>query len=289
MSSLRLIRDRLNAVRNIKKVTTAMELVAGSRLHKAQAKATQIRPYLLGMKTLLAKICVSSDLTLRQESRLKESRLKESRQNQKIGVVIIGSDRGLCGAHNSTLFHAAEHFLKDHDPQMIELILFGYKASCHFRSKKWTICQEILDWGGKLPFARVQELSNAWFHRFTEGHFKELWVIYTHFSSILVRPVQIEKFLPFTQENNLPYGREYIFETAPDTLYCELLPRYLSSKVQSILNESYASELAARALAMKSASHNAQEKIEDLTQLRNKVRQEGITREMLEITSGAMH
>lgn len=279
MPSLRAIRDRLDAVLNIQKVTSAMELIASSRLHRAQAKAIRIRAYLMAMKTLLAKVSRSSDLAMQLGKK----------QVKKTGVIIVSSDRGLCGSYNNAIFHAADQFLKSYEAGAVELILFGRKASQLYRHRPYKIREEILDWGGKLPFEKIDQLSDEWFRLFQVDALDEIWLIYTHFVSILTRQVTIERFLPLArlEDEGMSLKMEYIFETNPAQIYTELLPRYLSSKVQSVLNEAYASELAARALAMKSATHNAEEKIGDLTQLRNKVRQEGITREMIEITTGA--
>lgn len=279
MPSLRAIRDRLDAVLNIQKVTSAMEIIASSRLHRAQSKATRIRPYLLAMKTLLAKVSRSSEIAIQLTKK----------EVKKTGVIIVSSDRGLCGSYNTALFHAADQFLKSYDSRVVQLILFGRKAIQHYRHRNYQIREEVVDWGGKLPFEKIDQMSDEWFRLFQTNALDEIWLVYTHFVSILTRQVTIERFLPLTklEDEEMNLKMEYIFETNPAQIYTELLPRYLSSKVQSVLNEAYASELAARALAMKSATHNAEEKIADLTQLRNKVRQEGITREMIEITTGA--
>lgn len=285
MTTLRAIRARLGAVKNIQKITRAMEMIAASRLHRAQAKAMRIRPYLAAMKTLLSKVSKSSALS-------KHPTLS-SKEVKKTALVVVSADRGLCGGYNMHILNAANTFLKKYDPAQIELILFGRKAIQHYRlNKKWSIREEISGWGGKLSFEEIEEISNQWFNLFMTSGIDEFWIIYTHFVNVLNRKVIIEKFLNL--ENLQPketsqdtFRDEYIFESDPTEIYEELIPRYLAAKVQSVLNEAYASELAARTFAMKAASSNAETKIGELTQLRNKVRQEGITKEMLEIATGA--
>ena len=279
MATLRMIRQRLVAVKNIQKVTRAMEAVAGSRLHRAQVKATQIRPYLSAMKTLLTKVSRSSDI----------DQGKARKEIKRTAFVVVTADRGLCGAYNSGVLHRAEQFLKKYTPQSVDLFLFGRKGGNHFRRQKWTVDTEVFDWGGKLPFDKITSLSNQWLQDYLSMKYDEVWILYTHFVNLLLREVRLERMLPLESFKDplkeIEGPSEYIFETNPLQIYHEILPRYLAAKLQSVLNESFASELAARAIAMKSATHNAEDKIVELTQLRNKVRQEGITKEMLEISN----
>lgn len=282
MNTLREIRKRLHAAGNIKQITKAMELVAAARLHRAQIKAAQSKLYADKMKQIKENIAkASSDFT---------HPLLEKRQVKKIGLVVISADRGLCGPYNTNVLAASDQFLKTQSTQPVDLILLGRKAIDYYQRRKMSVRYHMPDWSGKLPFSKVKSFANQLMTWFLLGELDEIWLIYTHYINIMHRKVVIEKFLnieiPKVDEEK-KIITNYIFEPNPSEIYAEILPRYLITKIQAALDDAYASELAARILSMRSATKNAEEMIERLTLVRNKVRQTGITKEMLEITSGA--
>jgi F-type H+-transporting ATPase subunit gamma len=205
----------------------------------------------------------------------------------KTGVIIVGADRGLCGSYNAAVFSAADRFLKSYKPENIDLILIGRKTINHYKRKHWPIRHEIREWGGKITFTQVKDLAYQLVQWFLSKDLNEIWLIYTHFISILSRKVVQEKFLGLEKPQVHEKEFYYIFEPNPTKIYAEILPRYTISKIQTVLDEAYASELAARAFSMRKATKNAEELIVELTLVRNKLRQSNITREIIEITTGA--
>ena len=214
--------------------------------------------------------------------------LIEKREMKKIGFIIVAGDRGLCGSYNYNVFSKAEKEFKKYNSSQIELILIGRKAIDYFSRKKWKIANKISDWGGKITFQQIENLTNQTLNQFLHGGLDEVWLIYTHYISISTREVIIEKFLNIEMEepveNNENQSLSYIFEPGVAEIFEQILPRYCIARLQSSLHESYASELAARIFSMRAATKNAEEMIETLTLVRNKVRQSSITRELLEIT-----
>jgi len=281
MATLRDIRKKIRSVENIKQITKAMEMVAAARLRRAQAKAEQSQPYASKMRQILQNLAsASTDFT---------HPLYEQREVKKTGLVVVAADRGLCGSYNTNLFLAADRFLKRYTPDRVELMAVGRKAVDYYRRRKWAIRHRVPEWGGKIAFPQVKTLANQLVSWFLLGELDEVWLVYTHFISIPSRKVVIEKFLniekPKTGEKQLT--SDYIFEPNPTEIYAEILPRYCVTKIQTVLDEAYASELAARMISMGAATKNAEEMIDHLTLVRNKARQASITKEMLEITSGA--
>lgn len=278
MSTLREIRKRLRSVENIKQITKAMEMVAAARLRRAQAKAEQSRPYILKMKDILENLASSSDC---------KHPLLEQRAVKKIGVFIIGADRGLCGSYNANIFSAADKFLKNYTPDTAELILMGRKAEEYYKHRPWKIRYQVDEEGEKQGVQQVKTLANQLVSWFLLRDFDEIWIVYTHFISIMSRKVMVEKFLNIGAPPKKKMTLSYIFEPSPEEIFAEILPRYCMGKLRTVFDESYASELAARIISMRTATKNAEEMIYTLTLTRNKVRQAGITKEMLEIITGA--
>lgn len=279
MTSLRDIRRRIQSVINVQQITKAMEMVAAARLRKAQAKAERSHRYSLEMDRILSNLIASSPDARHP--------LFIPRPIKKVGVVIISGDRGLCGAYHTNLFSYAEKFLKNYPKDKIELILVGKKAISAFAKKGYTIRQKVPDWGGKINLDGIEKLSNEWVRSYLSGELDEIRILYTHFINVLSRKIVEEKFLSLSRDAASSAPINYIQETAPEELYQQFLPFYLKSKVQTILDDAYAAELAARTFSMRQATNNAKEMLEQLILERNKIRQTGITREMIEITAGA--
>lgn len=281
MATLRDIRKRIRSVENIKQITRAMEMVAAARLRKAQARAEQAQPYARKMKQILENLASASAGF--------NHPLYQKREAKKTGLVVIAADRGLCGSYNSNLLQASDRFLRNYTPEQVELILIGRKAVDYYNRRKWKILHRIPEWGGKITYPQMKALSEQMVDWFVQKDLDEIWLAYTHFESIFTRKVVVEKFLNLekpAQSGSLAF-LDYIFEPDPGAIYAEILPRFCITKTVTILAEAYASELAARMISMGAATKNAKEMVDNLTLVRNKVRQAGITKEMLEITSGA--
>jgi F-type H+-transporting ATPase subunit gamma len=279
MNTLRDIRRRLKSVENIKKITDAMGRVAAARLHRAQTKAEQSIPYISKMKEILENLALG-DFT---------HPLLEQREVKKTGLVVISADRGLSGAYNTNILSTADNFLKKYSKDQIELILLGRKAIDYYRRRSWKVRYQKIGWGEKTTFHEIKNLTSQLVSGFLAGELDEIWLIYTHYISVMNRKVIVEKFLNIGKPH--PEKKtgflNYIFEPSAAEIFAEILPRYSVTRIQTALYEAYASELAARILAMRMASKNSEEMIDRLTLVRNKVRQSGITKEMIEISSGA--
>lgn len=281
MATLREIRNKLHSVQNIKKITQAMEMVAGARLRRVQLRTEKARPYLQELKLILNNLIESSDDLSHP--------LITPRPVKRVGLVVIGSDKGLCGSYNNNSIADANTFLKNYLPQDVDLYLVGHKIVNYYDRTKWNIKKRILDWSDKATPALIQALSHELQASFLGRHVDEIWVVYTQFHNIMTYKVMVEKLLhidiPAAETTALPTN--YIFQPNEQEVIAEILPRYCLCKLQLALYESFTSELAARIIAMRAATKNADEMVEELTLVRNKLRQTGITRELIEITSGA--
>lgn len=280
MGTLSHLRSQLHAIKNIKKITTSMEMVASARLRKAQIKAKKAQYFVKKTQEILTRLEKSS-------SDYKHP-LFQRRGSQKMGIVIVASDRGLCGSYNSRIFNRADQFLYSHAIQTTELILLGRKATQYYRKKEWKIHSEQMGWSGKISFTQIQELSDHLIEIFLSGEFDSIWIVYTKFENLMERATVCERFLPLGahSESSDPVPMlNYLFEPNLDEIYNAILRRYCINKIETVLDQSYASELAARIFAMKAAANNAAEMEESLTLEQNKVRQAAITREILETIS----
>lgn len=280
MATLRDIKRKLQSVKNIEKITQAMEMVAASHLRKAQAREQKSLPYYLKIKEILDNIVATADDLSHP--------LIVKREVKKTGFIVIAGDRGLCGGYNQAIFNATEKLLKKYPIEQVELFLVGRKAIEHFGWKEWKVLEEIPHWGGKITYSQIEEFTKKVIDYYLKGEVDEVWLIYTHFISVVTRKVAVEKFLNLdylkTKELKPPV---YIMEPDINEIFAEVLTRYCSTKMQAALNEAYISELAARIFSMRSATENAEERIQELTLVRNKIRQMSITRELIEITTGA--
>lgn len=279
MATLREITHKLHSIENVQKITQAMEMVAGVRLRRAHAQLDHARLYAQKLKDILDNLLSTSNLH--------HHPLLVKKDVQKIGVVIIAGDRGLCGSYNNSIFSSADKFLKEHNNS--ELMLLGHKAITYFSEKRWKIAHSVSDWGGKITYPQIEALSRLLIQQYTTGIFDEIWFIYSHFASMSSRITRIEKFLGIERvargQDGFKQAREYIYEPSAEAIIADVLSRYCTSKVLSALNEAYASELAARVIAMRAATKNAEKMSLELTLLRNRTRQTSITRELIEITS----
>ncbi len=283
MSTLRDLRQKILAVGNIRKITQAMELVAAARLRKAQVKAESARPYALKLNEILERLIAAAG----ELHHPLITSVNVTPEVKKIGLVVIAGDRGLCGGYNQGVFSAAEKFIQKHSSAQITLITVGRKSCEHFAKSRLNIAYKIPEWGGKITYLQIEEFSMSLIDFYLNGQFDEIWLVYTHFVNLMVREVLIEKFLNIETKASTEQKINYIFEPDAASIFAKLLPHYCITKIQSALNDAYAAELAARISSMRSATKNAQEMIEKLTLMRNKVRQAGITKELIEITSGA--
>jgi F-type H+-transporting ATPase subunit gamma len=289
MASTRDIRRRIKSVKNTAQITKAMQMVAASKMRKAQQSALAGRPYAALMNEVLAEVtCNAGDFS---------HPLTEKREGKKRGLIIISTDKGLCGALNSNLTREAAKRDKDNTV----FICAGRKAAQFIARTKRNLAAEFTYKDAPL-FSEARAISKFARDMFTRQEVDGVDILFTNFVSTLSQRPEVLPFLPvgeikgvtagvhgYAQPEKLLKGaNEFLFEPSADHVLGELLPHYLNFQVYQILLEAKASEHSARMVAMKNATDNAKQIIKDLTLEYNKLRQANITKELLEISSAAM-
>ncbi len=289
MPSTRDIRRRIKSVKNTAQITKAMQMVASAKMRKAQQSAIAGRPYAALMNSVLAEVTAGAGEFSHP--------LMEKREVKKRAVIIISTDKGLCGGLNTNLLREAAKF----DKNTTVFITAGRKASQFIARTKRELVAEFTYKDSPL-FSEARAISKFAQDLFLGGKVDRVDVLYTNFVSTLVQKPEVRSLLPLGEIKALEAGVdgageaaeltgkgiEYLFEPAAVTVLGNLLPHYLNFQVFQYLLEAKASEHSARMVAMKSATDNAKQMIKDLTLEYNKLRQANITKELLEITSAAM-
>ena len=282
MANLKDIRKRISSVKSTQQITKAMKMVAASKLKKAQDSVVQARPYSSKMSDVLASLAV----------RVKPGKhpLLERRDEKKVELLVITSDRGLCGGFNSNVMKAADAFLRDNNERLEEIVMsvVGRKARDYYRRRNWEFKNEELN-PGSAGFSQAEAIARPIIDRYVEGEIDAVYVAYTEFQSAMTQHVVVKRLLPLEPktlaEDEVPV--EYLYEPSEDALLADIIPRYIYTQVFSMLLESIASEHGSRMTAMDSATNNATEMTAKLTLLYNRARQAAITTELMEIVSGA--
>jgi len=289
MPSTRDIRRRIKSVKNTAQITKAMQMVAASKMRKAQLAAIAGRPYATLMNSVLAEVVASAgDFT---------HPLTEVREVKKRAVIVISSDKGLAGALNSNLLREAAKF----DKNTTVYVTAGRKASQFVARTKRQLAAEFTYKDAPL-FAEARSISKFARDLYSKGDVDQVDILYTNFISTLNQKPEVRPLMPITEIKGVTAGvlgeegsevlkagtTEFIFEPGAPAVLGALIPHYLNFQVFQILLEAKASEHSARMVAMKNATDNAKQLIKDLTLEYNKLRQANITKELLEITSAAM-
>lgn len=289
MPSTRDIRRRIKSVKNTAQITKAMQMVAASKMRRAQQAALSGRPYAELMNKVLAEVSAGAGEFSHP--------LIEQGSGEKRALIVISSDKGLCGGLNSNLFREASKAPKE----STVFISAGRKASQFLARTKRDLAAEF-SYKDAPQFAEARAISKMAQDMFLKGEVSGVDVLFTNFISTLVQKPEIKTFLPIGEIQGIEAGvdgessekalekgnTEFLFEPNPQDVFGNLLPHYLNFQMYQFLLESKASEHSARMVAMKSATDNAQQLIKDLTLEFNKLRQSMITNELLEITSAAM-
>jgi len=281
MATLRDIKRRIRSVQNTQQITKAMEMVAASKLRRAQSRVLAARPYARGMDAMLENLA-----PLAAEA---GHPLFAARPVARRLLVVMGADRGLCGSYNANLFRTAESHLRSTEGRGTRLFLLGRKARDYFKRRRYDVLEARTDLPAEARLETARTLSQRLQELFLGGEVDAVDLQYTQFVSLLSRRVVREGFLPVASRDAAAAApvRDYLFEPAPRALLGELLPRYATTKLLQALAESLASEHAARMVAMSAATKNAGEMIDALVLKRNRLRQAGITKELAEIVGGA--
>ncbi|MCH7691600.1 MAG: ATP synthase F1 subunit gamma [candidate division Zixibacteria bacterium] len=283
MATLREVKKRIKTVVSTRRITSAMEMVAASKLRRAQQKIEQTRPYSQKMDEMLQHLAAGSSGDISHP-------FFEQRDPKKRTLVLVTSDRGLCGSFNSNVIRRAVNWLREEGLPEVEIVTVGKKGNDLLKSRQWEIINNFSDWGGQLNYSKAQDLVDFLTQRFVSGETDSIHLVYTQFISTVKYKIVIEPYLPLTRpESGEGAGirSEYIFEPTPESIYESLMPSYALTKMVTVLVDSFAAEHGSRMVAMGNATSNAGEMVDDLTLLYNKTRQAQITKELLEVISGA--
>ena len=283
MASQREIRRRINSARNIKQITRAMQFVAASKLRRAQDSVLAARPYRDTLDEVIADL--ATVLSGEDHPLLAEHDLE--REHNRL-IVVMTSDRGLAGALNTNTIRFIAREITEHAGD-IKVVTVGRKGRDAMRRARVPIAAHFEGFGDRPSFADVLPIARLITDDYVGGAYDRVDVVYSRFVSTLVQKPVLDQLLPVEPAEDttgIP-GNQFLFEPNPADFLRALLPRYIATRLYQAVLESKASEESSRMVAMKNATENAQELIEDLTLSYNKVRQANITREMVEIASGA--
>lgn len=292
MGSLKAIRNRVRSVTNTQKITHAMKLVAAARLRRAQEAAEASRPYAERMQDVIATLASSVDPSYSPLFRKEETA-------ERTLIIVLSSDRGLCGGFNSTLFRRTLDFMRRNQALLgeVEVGAVGRKGRDFIRREDLT---QPEDWETREALASIElarELTHSAVEKFIAGDYDRVYFAYNHFESALTQTPIFEQLLPLDPEafgaeqsegeGDAALGPDYIYEPSREALLDVLLPQFIDTRAYAALLESQASELGARMTAMDNATNNANDLIESLTLQMNRARQAIITTELSEITAGS--
>lgn len=283
MATLREVKKRIRSVVSTKRITKAMEMVAAAKLRRAQQRVEQARPYSEKLDLMLSNLAAAATEELAHP-------FFEEREIKRKTLVVIASDRGLCGSYNANIIRQSENWLKENSEFQPELIIVGKKMNDYFKRRQWPIVEFFGDWNGLLQYDKARDIVKLATDRFIKGETDEITLVYTQFISMVKYKVNQNKYLPIARpevDEDAAFNVDYLFEPNPAAIYNSLLPNYATSKMIMAIAEAIASEHGSRMMAMSNATTNAEEMVDNLTLDYNKARQAQITKELLEVVSGA--
>ena len=289
MASLLDMRRRIKSVKNTQQITKAMKMVAAAKLKRATDRVTAARPFAVKMSQILGNLSarVGDEFS---------SPLLDERGDEKYLIVLVSADKGLCGGFNTNLMKATQNFLKANAGKSAEMIPVGRKGRDFFKRREMTFIEEYvgLTGSGRVEHADAVEIANRIIRAFTdEATIDKVFLVFTEFKTVISQEVKVEQLLPIQRiapveaETNSSAQAEYIYEQPASEIFGKLLPKQVETQIYRAMLESTASEQGARMTAMDSASKNAGELIDTLTLNMNRIRQAAITKEIIEVVSGA--
>ena len=279
MANLKDIRNRIKSVKSIQKVTKAMKMVAASKMRRAQERTEEARPYAKRLAEVINHLLPDVDRNLLP--------LLDIREIKRVGYVVVSSDRGLAGSFNTNVLKTAQAEIETIGKKNVDVFCIGKKARDHFKRRNYNIIESHIEFWNELKFGNALAIGTGIISHFTQKYVDEIHVVYNEFVNVASQHVVSEKLLPLVFESDKKPIIDRLYEPNKDDLVKNLIPRHLNIQMWKYLLESYVSEQAARMLAMENATGNAEDMIKELTLKFNKARQAAITKEMLEIVSGA--
>lgn len=288
MPSLKDIRSRIDSTKNTQQITRAMKMVSAAKLRRAQNAIVNLRPYATTLLSVLADIAATQRVT--------HPLLRSSTESKKVLLVVLTSDRGLCGAFNSNINKFAERFYRDNKLryEVIDFLFIGRRASDYFKRRNIQPVDTILNLSKDISYSLAAEVANRLMTAFSVGDYDEIRLVYNEFKSAIQQNVISETLLPvdIAAAATITQGAggfppDMLFEPPPMEIIDDLVVKHFNVQVYRCMAESVAAEHGARMTAMENATKNAGEMISSLTLTYNKLRQASITTELTEITSGA--
>ncbi len=289
MPSLKEVRNRIGSVNSTMQITKAMKMVAAAKLRRAQDRIIQMRPYANKLNELIATVSANTEVGA-------QSPYTSVRELNKVLVIVVTSDRGLCGAFNSNILKAANALIASKYADLaadgkVEIMALGKKGGEAFARRGFKVNTGHMDVFGKLSFAAVRTAAEEAMTAFANGEYDEVTVVFNEFKNVATQIIRTEQMLPLVSKDNGSDGpaaaTDYIFEPSEEEIILELLPKSIKMLLYKAVLESNASENGARMTAMEKATENAGELLRDLKIQYNRSRQAAITKEILEIVGGA--
>jgi F-type H+-transporting ATPase subunit gamma len=292
MANLKAIRIRIASVRSTRQITSAMKMVAAAKLRKAQDKIIKLRPYVNKLQEILGGLSQSL------ANSAVENVYDRTCELEKILIVVITSNRGLCGAFNTNVIKEARRLISEHGRDIkccdIKLLTIGKKGYDYFRKQPVNIYKEQNNLLDNVTFDNIAQTAEALMNSFVAGEFDKIELVYNQFKNAAVQNLMTEQFLPLTlsgnnddKGKNLPFPVDYIYEPTTEEIVKDLIPRSLKIQFYKAVLDSYVAENGARMTAMHQATDNASTMILELSLQYNKARQASITNQILEVVSGA--
>lgn len=273
------IRRRIRSVRNTQQITKAMKVVAAAKLRRAQERMMAARPYSGALRQVLASLASRAERF--------DHPLLHQRDEKNILLLVVAGDKGLAGAFNTNAIKAAQAAIRDRGWQNVAVIPIGKKSVDFFRRRAFEIRHQASGIFQALSPDTARDIAQVVIDEFVNERVDAVYAVYNEFKNAASQFLRVERILPLERIEAKEPTVDYIYEPSPERILNELLPRHIEFQIYRILLESAAAEQAARMAAMESATKNASEMIEDLTLTYNRVRQASITREIIEIVSGA--
>lgn len=287
MATLRDIRKKIKAIQSTKKITKAMKMVAAAKLRKVQDRMLNFRPYAKSMQTVLSSLARVAEREIHP--------ILAVRPRKTVEVLVMTSDRGLCGAFNTNILRSATQYIDSLKREGFELSFsaVGRKSRDYFRRRSLTTRKSWVGLSGRITYSNAQEIATDIIENYTNETIDEVVLIYNEFKSLATQKLSILKLLPIVEmegegaatEHAALYG-DFLYEPSAEILFDRLLPKYIEIQVYRALLESSAAEEAARMSAMENASKNCDDLITKTTLIANKLRQAGITKDLMDIVGG---
>jgi F-type H+-transporting ATPase subunit gamma len=284
--ALKEVRNRIKSVQSTQQITKAMKMVSAAKLRRAQDAIVQMRPYAKKLQEMLSNIVSASEGDV-------SISLAATRPVEKVLVIVITSDRGLCGGYNSNLIKLAKQVIREKysaqsDKGNARLLTIGKKGYEHFEKNKFKVVDHYWNLFTDLHFERVQQAAKFAMDAFAAGEVDAVELVYSEFKNAATQRFVVEQFLPVPKaEGTKGKKADFIFEPAKDVLIAELMPKILNTQLYKAVLDAHASEHGARMTAMDKATENANELLKALKISYNRARQAAITTELTEIVSGA--